>query len=122
MIPNIDNIFVKNVNKNIVNNDYNNFNNFNNEEYKEEIPFQEKEPIQAKFEEKFEEKFKEKEDFGVINEDYIKSLMNYDVHDVEDILNLNNKINSGNDELFNINSNLDSNHQEINQKYNFNNN
>ena len=31
--------------------------------------------------------------------------MNYDVHDVEDILNLNNKINSGNDDLFNSNIN-----------------
>ena len=52
MNPNIDNIFVKNVNKNIVNNDYNNFNYFNNEEYKEEIPFQQKESIQEKFKEK----------------------------------------------------------------------
>ena len=52
MNPNIDNIFVKNVNKNIVNNDYNNFNYFNNEEYKEEIPFQQKVSIQEKFKEK----------------------------------------------------------------------
>ena len=43
-----------------------------------------------------------KEDAGFINEDYIKKLMNYNVHnDVDDILNLNNKINSPNDILNN---------------------
>jgi hypothetical protein len=52
------------------------------------------------------EKKEDKEDFGVINEEYIKNLMNYDVHDVEDILNLNNKINPGNDELA-YNNNID---------------
>ena len=35
--------------------------------------------------------------------------MNYDVHDVEDILNLNNKIQSVNGELLNNNDNNDNN-------------
>jgi hypothetical protein len=84
-----------NINDNLVNN--NNFsanNNFNNDVDKEETPTKQEEPIK----EDLEKNYKEKEDFGIINEDYIKNLMNYDVHDVEDILNLNNKIHSVNDE------------------------
>ena len=46
-----------------------------------------------------------KEEAGFINEDYIKKLMNYNVHnDIDDILNLNNKINSPNDLLQNNNN------------------
>ena len=113
----VNNIFGKNNNNNSNNNNkmlYNNINinNFNNDEDKEELPLEEKEPIQEKLENK------ENEDFGVINEEYIKNLMNYDVHDVEDILNLNNKINSGNDSLYN--NNVDINNHEI-YKNNFNN-
>ena len=96
MNPNVGNkIFDKNNfkdnnnfnNFNNLNNNKINFNNFNNDEEKEEIPVEEKEPIQEKLE--YEEKFKkndilkEKEDFGIINEDYIKKIMNYDVPDVE---------------------------------------
>ena len=92
----INNIFDKNKNNNML---YNHIymNNLDKDEYKEEKPIEHNGPIMEKL------KNIEKEDYGVINEEYIKKLMNYDVHDVEDILNLNNKINSGNDDLFNSN-------------------
>ena len=94
----INNIFDKNKNNNMLYNKKN-MNNFNKDEDKEEKPMEHNGPIIEKL------KNIEKEDYGVINEEYIKKLMNYDVHDVEDILNLNNKINSGNDDLFNSNIN-----------------
>ena len=65
-----------NFNKNDNNNNYNDFNyNFNNDDVdKEETPVQQQEPIK----EDLDKNYKEKEEFGVINEEYIKNLMNYD--------------------------------------------
>ena len=75
---------------------YNNLNmiNYSNYESKQDFSLEKKGSIQERLDNN------EKEDFGVIKEKYIKNLMNYNAHDVEDILNLNNKINSGNNELF----------------------
>lgn len=57
---------------------------------------------------------KEKEEAGFINEEYIRNLMNYNVHnDVEDILNLNNKVSSGND--LDINNNKNNNNKIDNE-------
>ena len=80
-----------------------NINSDNNENIKNEEIIQNKEEGN---EEEINEKEKEKEETGFINEEYIRNLMNYNVHnDVEDILNLNNKINSGNNEDINNNNN-----------------
>ena len=107
-----------NTENNLKKNNYDNNNkiNINNDIDDEEIPIQQEEPKQEKLENK------EKEDFGVINEDYIKKLMNYDVHDVEDILNLNNKISSGNEEILDINKKEDDHKNNFDTDNIFNNN
>ena len=71
---------------------------------KEETPIKQEEPIK----EGLEKSYKEKEDFGIINKD--------DLPDVEDILNLNNKIQSINDELLNNNDNNNNNISNNNNK------
>ena len=115
MSPNIQNNNQQNINKNNLNFDNNNFNNninHDDEDYynKEEIPPEENNNNVDVNE----------EDYAITNEDYLKKLMSYDVHnDVKDILNLNNKINPISDEAITFNNNqINNNKNEDNEEEN----